>query len=719
MRRQVERWKQWVIVGVAGALVVAACSGDDDTATTEPPPTSAVAVETSGSGPAPTTAAPTTAAPTTTTLAPLRDADPAFQDELDAIISASGPPCDLLDTKRCLLPFPSNSFTVADPTSDTGVRVAFDPASMPANASGVGIEPAEWNRNDGFSPLTSMLTYVPGLDFDASKLPSWTEPDASLAALSPVVLVDMDTGERVPVWAEPDARAASDDDRLLVINPLEVLAEGHRFAVGISALVGVDGQPVDPNPLFVAYRDRLRLPEPFETRRTSMEEVFAALTASGVERDGLYLAWDFTVMSERNLSERMLHIRDETLELLGDTSPEFTVQEVVEAPDEDGLIARQVVGTYVVPNFLTGDGGPGNRFAYADGAGSGDELPVQNGTLEAPFICNIPAVALAPSDTGTRISQYGHGLLGSHREVSAGNVRRMADEHNVIFCATKWAGMSEDDIPNAVATLGEVSNFPTMADRLQQGVLNQIVLGRLMLSPNGVFTHSAFNDVAELHHDRLVFDGNSQGGIMGLMLAAVSPDIERAVLGVPGMNYSMLLPRSVDFDDYEAVMRPAYPNDLDRMLIISIFQMLWNRGEGVGYVQHVTSDPYEGTPAKEVLLHVALGDHQVSQLTAFIEARALGAGVHLPLAADGRLRTDDYAFGLEPIDYPDEGSGIVLWDSGAAEIPLEGVPPREGDDPHEDPRADPEAREQKAAFLFDGVLVDVCAGRPCAADPVG
>ena len=47
----------------------------------------------------------------------------------------------------------------------------------------------------------------------------------------------------------------------------------------------------------------------------------------------------------------------------------------------------------------------------------------------------------------------------------------------------------------------------------------------------------------------LDYDGNSQGGIMGLMLAAVSPDIERAVLGVPGMNYSLLLPRSVDFDD--------------------------------------------------------------------------------------------------------------------------------------------------------------------------
>ena len=703
----------WIGLLVVAAATIAACSGDDDTAAA--PSTSVRTESTTAPTTAPTTAAPTTAASTTTTLPPLADADPATQRELDAVTSVSGPPCDLLDTTRCLLPFPSNYFTTPDGSSDTGIRVNFDVEAMPRNVTGVAIEPSEWNRNDGFSPLTSMLTYVPGLDVEASKLPSWTDPTASLAEGSPVVLVDLDTGERVPVWAEPDARAASNEDRLLVVNPLEVLAEGHRYAVGISALVGQDGRVLEPNPVFAAYRDRIRLPEPMEARRDAMEEVFAGLSAAGVDRGDLYLAWDFTVMSERNVSERMLHIRDQALDLLGDASPEFTVQEVIDGVDEDGLIARQVVGTYVVPNFLTGDGGPGNRFNYADGAGTGDDLPTQNGTVEAPFICNIPSVALAPSETGTRISLYGHGLLGSHREVGAENVRRMANEHNVIFCATKWAGMSEDDIPNAVASLGDASNFPTMADRLQQGVLDQIVLGRLMLARNGVFTHSAFNDVVDLRHDRLVFDGNSQGGIMGLMLAAVSPDLERAVLGVPGMNYAMLLPRSIDFDDYEAVMKPAYPNDLDRMLIISILQMLWNRGEGVGYVQHVTSDPFPGTPTKEVLLHVALGDHQVSQLTAFIEARALGADVHEPLAEPGRLRTEDYGFGLDPITYPSEGSGIGLWDSGAAEIPLEGTPPREGTDPHSDPRADATAREQKAAFLFDETLVDVCNG-PCHAD---
>ena len=38
--------------------------------------------------------------------------------------------CEFLDPAHCLLVFPSNHFTVADPTTDTGLRVNFDPASL-------------------------------------------------------------------------------------------------------------------------------------------------------------------------------------------------------------------------------------------------------------------------------------------------------------------------------------------------------------------------------------------------------------------------------------------------------------------------------------------------------------------------------------------------------------------------------------------------------------
>ena len=693
--------RQLISMSMCAALLAACNSGSDSSATTA----------------AASTAPPTTAAPTTTVPQPTQ-ADAATVAAVQAAVDGAPEGCDPLDTTRCLLPFPSNAYTRLDEATPTGIRVAFPIEGMPASADGVAIDPQEWNRNDGFSPNTPILTHFADLDTAASNLPAWTDIGASLADDSPVVLYDIIAGQRVPLWAEIDSHAVQEADRLLTVRPAVSLPEGHQFVVAFRGLKDTSGGDIAPSDVFRVYRDNLLTEVPaVEARRNDMEAIFGHLTDAGVDRSTLQLAWSFTVASTKNISERMLHIRDTALAELGDASPAYTITAVT--PDSDENIALQIDGTFTVPNFLTGDGSPGNSFFYT---GEGlDDLPAvnpENPTLQAPFVCNI-SVATMDGTEPAHLVQYGHGLLGDHHEIDAGNVRAMSNEHNVVHCATKWAGMSEDDIGNAALTLTDMGNFLTMADRLQQGVLNQIFLGRLMTRAGGLADDPNFqraDGTPLIDTSHLDYDGNSQGGIMGLMLAAVSPDIERAVLGVTGMNYSMLLPRSVDFDTYEAVMKPAYPNDLDRTLIFGFVQMLWDRGEGAGYVQHVTADPYSGTPAKTLLLHVAYGDHQVTELSALVEARTIGATIHRPVTVDGRWDEKEPGWGLESTVYPSTGSAIVIWDSGMAPIPFENVPPREGDDSHEDPRADADVRVQKASFLFEDTLIDVCGGAACAAD---
>ena len=632
---------------------------------------------------------------------------------------AASPNCDLIDGARCILPYPNDFYTKADSATPTGLRVDFPAAGMPKSsaADGTTIDPSEWNRNDGFSPNSSILTFVANLDATKSKLPSWTDLQSSLSADASVVLIDTTDTKRIPVWAELDAKATTGNERLLIIHPAIGLPEGHHFVVGLRKLVDTNGSPIASSVLFHAFRDRLDTASSFETRRPAMEKTFAALGAAGIERTSLSLAWDFTVASTKNETARMLAIRDAGLANKAPTADAFKVTSTKDNPDNDGLVAREVFGTFSVPNFLTGDGGPGSGFNYAAtgtaGSANPDRLPVQNGMLQASFVCIVPAVAAAAGAVPTHISLYGHGLLGNNEEVDAGNVRKMANEHNVTFCATKWIGLSNDDVGAAAAALANISLFPAVTDRLQQGVLNAIVLGQLMKTT--LFTDPAFS-IAKYDTSHLVYDGNSQGGIMGAMLAAVSPDIERAVLGVPGMNYSLLLPRSVDFTEYEAVMTPSYPSELDRTLIISLMQMLWDRGEGGGYAQHLTAAPLPGATAKPVLLDVAYGDHQVSELSAMVEARTIGAKIHTPIEAAGRSQEVTPGWGLEPIpSYPYTGSAIIVWDSGADPIPVTNTPPGGDQDPHEDPRADVNVRTQKAAFLFDGQLIDVCNGAPCTA----
>jgi hypothetical protein len=96
---------------------------------------------------------------------------PEFKIKVDEVLSASPTGCDELDLSQCVLPFPSNRYTVADESTPTGRRVAIPADGLPKNATGISIDPSEWNRNDGFSPNSSILTYVADLDAKASALP--------------------------------------------------------------------------------------------------------------------------------------------------------------------------------------------------------------------------------------------------------------------------------------------------------------------------------------------------------------------------------------------------------------------------------------------------------------------------------------------------------------------------------------------------------------------
>ena len=128
----------------------------------------------------------------------------------------------------------------------------------------------------------------------------------------------------------------------------------------------------------------------------------------------------------------------------------------------------------------------------------------------------------------------------------------------------------------------------------------------------------------------MIYDGNSQGGILGGAVTALAQDWTHSVLGVPGMNYSTLLQRSSDFDTYKQILNPSYPDELDRMIWFSVVQMLWDRSEADGYAEHITDDPYPNTPRHQVLYEVAFGDHQVANVTAEVAARTTGARILLP-----------------------------------------------------------------------------------------
>lgn len=626
--------------------------------------------------------------------------------------------CDFLDPSDCLYPFPSDFLTVPDASTDTGRRVHFAAEAMPRNQSGVPIDPVPYRDNDGFSPGASILTHVPNVDLAMTGAAPITDIERSLDPDAPVALLNAATGARHLVWAELDANASSDADRTLIIRPAKNLDPGGRYIVVLRNLRDGSGALLAPNPVFAAYRDGTPTGDPvLEARRPHMEDLFATLAAAGIARTDLYLAWDFTVASTRNVTERLLFMRDDAFARLGADAPAFTVTSVEDEVDAD--IFRRVRGTFQVERYVDSPTPPARLVLGPTG------LPVAQPTPQpAEFLCIIPRAALASATAAAvpaRPAIYGHGLLGSQEEVSCGtgrNVCLMANEHNFVFCATKWIGMADEDIPNAIAILADLGRFPSFPDRQQQGILNQLFLARLLIHPQGFVSDPAFQDASGdpvIDISDVFYDGNSQGGIFGGTVMAVAQDITRGVLGVPGMNYSTLLTRSVDFDLYAALLYPAYPNELQRPLLLALIQMLWDRSEPNGYARYIMNEPLPGTPSHHVLLHLAFGDHQVANVATEVEARTIGASIHQPAIAAGRHSDVNPYAGIPAIPaYPFDGSALIVWDSGAPTPPTENVPPRSGADPHSDPRKDPAARMQKSEFLkTGGLVVDVCGGAPC------
>ena len=198
------------------------------------------------------------------------------------------------------------------------------------------------------------------------------------------------------------------------------------------------------------------------------------------------------------------------------------------------------------------------------------------------------------------------------------------------------------------------------------------------------------------------------------------------------MNYSTLLTRSVDFDDYAAILYPSYPTSR-RPLLLAMIQMMWDRGEPNGYANHMTSDPLPGTPAHHVLIEMAYGDHQVSNVATEVEASTIGAPLRYPTLDPGRTPGFvDFFPDIPTLDLPADanGNGCSSGTSGRSATTawadarhrpgpdhehrarrlLRGRPAR-----HRDPTPRPDPA-QIASFLdAERQITDPCGSNPCYA----
>jgi hypothetical protein len=609
--------------------------------------------------------------------------------------------CDPLVPEFCGYPFPSNVYTVEDGDTMTGRKVQFGDEFLRNNDS------LPWDYSDGFSAGTPILTYLPGAS--GAELGGQADIDQSLSASSPSILLDAETGDLVPHFAEIDAQSTTADQRSTMIRPVVRLRDNARYIVAFRNLTNDDGDVIEASPEFAALRDNTPSDdESVEARRALYEDIFAKLEAKGWTRGDVQIAWDFNTASDENNTQWLLHMRDTAFDLIEqDGGFKYTITSA--EPDPNAEIAFRILGTFKVPLFMTFPE-PGSLLVLDD-----DEMPMVNPDMpwaEIPFEVRIPNSATAENPAA--IVEYGHGLFGTAGQIGADHFQTFMNEYNYAFVATDLQGMSDPDeavVRNALLT-GKFSAVHTLWDRLHQGFLNHLVLLRMMKTAFAEDeTYGQY-----IKGDEAYYHGISQGGIMGTVILGLTNDVERGALGVPGMPYSLLLFRSVDFDIFLIVIRGFYPDYRMNQLLIGMAQMLWDRVEPTGYTHHISENTLPGVNPKEVLMRAALGDWQVTTLGAHIMARTLKAS-HLDSGLQ-EAGVRDNPWGLTTVDDTASGNFLMEYDFGLpGPEPLCNVPMSLCDDPHGDLRKREAARKQLNEFLKNGTGSNHCLAMDADTEP--
>jgi hypothetical protein len=618
--------------------------------------------------------------------------------------TAGSPPllgvdCDPMVPQECGYPFPSSVWTTPDSTMPNGVHVAFGPTTLPVSSQSVRITSEQYATRDGFSPGGTMLTYLPGAT--VTGLPNPDTIGISVMSTSPTLIMEADTGALVPHFSELDVSVTDVTQQAFMIHPVVRLKDSTRYIVAIRNVVDMNGTPIPANPVFAALRDNTPSSDGSVARRRALyADIMGKLKANGVDTSSLQLAWDFTTASQKNTTSWLLSVRDQALAVVGAAGPSYTITLVEDNPNQ--WIRRRLTGMMTVPLYLTSPNSPAD-LNFNDAG-----VPTQNGTAQFQFLVHIPNSLVTSGKPGP-IIENGHGLLGNETEGENGYLAQLCDREGYVAVAIELIGMANDDSGFVAQAVGSnPSLFERAVERQHQGLVNELLAMRMMIGRMSTEPETIFNGNPTIDPTQYFWRGDSQGGILGATFMTISTDVTRGFLGEPGAPYALLLNRSGDFDPFLLLMRLAYHRALDVELAIDLVDLLWDRTEPDGYLPYMQQNMLEGTPAHQVLLAAALGDHQVTPLGAEFMARTLGA--------KNLLAANQEIYGLTDSVGGFSGAGFVLWSFGLPLAPITDLPATEGADPHDELPYITNSQDMADQFLRTGIVNQTCPdGGPCVA----
>lgn len=509
--------------------------------------------------------------------------------------------CDAIDETRCQLPWPSNTFTVVDPASPTGLRVHADPSNA---GPGDTVEPL--NRADGFSRATPLAAGFPGR-LDPMSLGDGTTGAMRLFVSQP----GPNLGRAIALRITPIAstRMAREEGLMLGYPRAPLAPATDHVAVVMDSARFNNGMPVTAS---IATRVALGLEPPASAEEAALFAYHAPTRAllrnANVDFAHVVRVWDFTTRSA-DQPRRALRAMREAGRRAVDMGSIGVTFGTVTVP-ADGPIAAIVQLTLTgLPEFRTEQGA-----LRRDAAG----LPVAMGTHSAPFRLMLPR------GTGNyRVVLFGHGTGGNERDDS---FDRELAEVGAAKIGLRFNGLTDEDTLSTFDSLERMlEGADQLTGKLSQAFADGLTLLHALRGPLGDALAAPMlgttpNPVAGRRPDltHAMWAGGSLGGTSGLVLSSAEPEFDAAVLNVPGAAWTHFLTLSNLFTAVSLVLRGTYVTPLDIHLAIATGQGVLDEVDGCAWAD-------ARDPAPPRLFQESIGDPVLPNPGTEFAAAASGA----------------------------------------------------------------------------------------------
>lgn len=559
--------------------------------------------------------------------------------------------CNPLAQDTCGLPFPSDVFrntvgrynfsdSILDKRTSGSVRTL-----LPARAQFPStFHPSQvFNNSTGFSALGPILF----------ELNEWPFHDIPKDGEGHLHVYNRSTGERVPMVVSLSTAAQPQRDfreprPVIIAWPRSRLEFGEKYIAVLfkepfNAAPEVNGQEI-----FAATEgvQKALAGQAGWVLNYVYNPVLSDMDGLGIARDNVLSFTWFTVRKESEVVDpmrKMIQIALQRPNYIRD----LEVTDSIGDPDY-GLVTLK--GLMSITNFRSTDGGVYPPYEYiADPSRSRAEflltLPKWEGSAPVP------------------VSVWGHGL-GNTKELTRsgyimgdrlGMATLAIDHPNHGSRVTVYDSFKEPHISTAISSPLSIMHLLGMF--VQGTVDHNVAIYNARYQLNNAVSHWEHEDYPNLpaiDGNRVMFDGMSLGGMLGVAIGATAPELEGAYLVNGAASLMQVFSESTFWDDLTSNVIPQNMNGAELAFVLAMMQHYVDIGDGNNFA-HFFRNPPEGQAPRPLGMHYSLGDGSLINDS----SRATAEIVDLPLLKEVIEPEPNLRYGTEGIENFEQGYGIV------------------------------------------------------------